>query len=427
MLRYPELGISISLAGGKDSTEDVITFTAANRTFKVANRLSHIPEGLEAFSGTLGIKKSGRADFTVITVSKPCPAAGVFTKSLTASPTIERNRRVLEDGLLQGIAVNSGNANVFTPSAALDLARTAELISQEFEIPDNRLAICSTGVIGVALPMEKFESGVPKFRSHAARGLQHSSEAILTTDIAPKTASVKIDDLIVCGIAKGAGMIEPNMATMLVYLFVNADVDSKTLRSWLLEAVDASFNSISIDSDTSTSDSVILLSTAETKVDKNGEAVCREALKAICVKLARDILSQGEGVTKLIECTVETDISLDFSRRLAKKVINSPLLKAAIHGGDPNWGRIVAALGKPQDGYDDDPLAPDQVRISVSGTVVFDRLKPVEFDRAALTAKLQKATAVPIEIVLGQGGFLKRVWGTDLTEEYVTLNAEYTT
>lgn len=426
-ISYPELNIEVQSAWQKDTLSDSVSFTAGGKNFLLENSLKYQPEGISTLSATLGIKKSAKPDFTVIKLDTPGPAAAVLTRSLCPSVTILRNREILKDGKLQAVVVNSGNANVYTPSGEQDVNETARLVAEEFNLAEKQILISSTGVIGVPLPMEKFRKGIPSL----AKGLKHNSlelasEAILTTDLGPKTCSIKIGEMVLCGIAKGAGMIEPNLATMLVYFFTNLDLSPKELDAALREAANSSFNCLSIDSDTSTSDTVALLSTGAVPPTPELKTCFAQALRAMCVKLSRDICSQGEGVGKLIECCVRSSFPREFCLATAKLIINSPLFKSAVHGADPNWGRIVAAIGKGFSHYSGAVLDPEGIKISLCGSCVYDGGRAVETDLNALHLSMKQDPIIPVEVEIGGKENLARVWGADLTEEYVKFNSEYT-
>ncbi len=425
MFAYPELGIEISESSGPDTTGDQLSFSDANGTkIVVENSLCHYPQSIQVASTSLGIKKTDKLDFTVMLLEKESPAAGVFTKSMTASPTVPRNKKICSEGYAQAIIVNSGNANVFTPNGEKDLEHIVSLVASEFGIHANKIISCSTGVIGVPMPVALFDKGIPGLKSRLGKGkLDEASKAILTTDVGPKVASVKIGEIVICGMIKGAGMIEPNMATMLGYIFTNAKLSPKQLQKALQEASSKSFNCISVDSDTSTSDTVTFLSTDE--VELSDSELFQKALNSLCIKLARDVVSQGEGVTKIIECCVQAS-NADFAKRVAKKIINSPLIKTAVHGSDPNWGRVVMAVGKP-DAIDQEPIAPEHISIWLQGEKVFDRMNSCETDLKALSLKMKEARRATIEVVIGEPVAIERSWGCDLTDAYIRINADYTT
>jgi glutamate N-acetyltransferase/amino-acid N-acetyltransferase len=222
-------------------------------------------------------------------------------------------------------------------------------------------------------------------------------------------------------------MIEPNMATMLVYFFTNADVDGKGLHAVLSDAVDRTFNSLTVDSDTSTSDTVVMFSTRKVALDEALRADFTAAVRAMSIKLARDIVSQSEGATKLIECRVRLDSTPNDAKIMAKKIANSPLVKTAVHGGDPNWGRVVMAIGKPDERLTIGAIPRDSVVIEMMGQVVFSRAQPVAIDLAALSRELKASTRVSIGVRIGEGRHSATVWGCDLSRRYVDINAEYMT
>lgn len=424
MLSYPEYGIEIELSGEKDTTKDAVRFIVDGNRFDLSNDLRHQPRGIKSVTATLGIKKSGKTDFAAVLLPQAAPAAAVFTSSRCPSVTIIRGREVLKSGKLRGLIVNSGNANVFTPTGEKDLNEVVRVAAEEFGCSADDLLMCSTGIIGVPLPVEKFTSGIPGLSARLSENaLETAAEAILTTDLGPKTVSFKHRDWVLCGMAKGAGMIEPNLATMLVYFFTDVKMSSKLLQAHLESAVAGSFNALSIDSDMSTSDAVALFSTADVPLREEDQSIFSAALRAMSIKLGRDIVSQGEGVSKIIECLVETDISADFSKKVAKLIINSPLVKTAICGGDPNWGRIVAAIGKVEG---EEPFVPEAIRIWLVGELVFDRGGSVHFDLEKMRAAMKSSSCISIRVQIGEARFSARVWGSDLTEAYVRFNSDYT-
>jgi len=276
--------------------------------------------------------------------------------------------------------------------------------------------------------MAKIEAAISGLSTKLRPGaLDGVARAILTTDRGPKICSVRVGDVVACAMAKGAGMIEPNMATMLVYFFTNADVPADRLKAILVDAVERTYNSISVDSDTSTSDTVVVFSTRRVPLDAQGEADLADAIRCMSLKLARDIVAQSEGATKLIECTVRADSSARDAKVMAKNVVNSPLVKTAAYGGDPNWGRIVMAIGKPDGGPAVAPIAPTDVTIVMMDQVLFRRAEPVATDLDALARSIQSAARVSIDVVIGEGRYAAKAWGCDLSPRYVEINAEYMT
>lgn len=422
--------IRIGLRPGPDTTVDIVSFISSTggNEIVIENDLRYQPENLQVVATELGLKVSGKPDFTVMKFSEPGSAAAVFTQNRCAASCVIRSRSCMQVPQIQAIAVNSGNANVFTPTSEHDLNQVVELVSEEFSVEQDHLLFSSTGVIGVPLPVDKFSAGIPGLsRSLKADNLDAASNAILTTDLGPKTASVRLGDVVLCGIAKGAGMIEPNMATMLVYFFTDAAVPADKLQAWLTEAVNESFNCISVDADTSTSDSVMLLASGECEIDEAQQHDLRAAIKAMAVKLARDIVSQGEGAFKTLEVSVRADTSLQYARTVARSIVNSPLVKAAIHGADPNWGRIVMAIGKAEMGLDATLIDPRKLLIKIQGQIVFKNCSEVELNLLKLERAMKADKSIQIEVVIGKGAYCAHAWGCDLSAEYVRINADYTT
>jgi glutamate N-acetyltransferase/amino-acid N-acetyltransferase len=413
-----------------DPSRDVVSFRSRGlgQDVAVEGSLEHQPSGVRAAAVAAGVKHSGVLDFTVVRLDEPGSAAAVFTRSLCPSYAVQYDREVLADGRAQALAVVSKNANVFTPHGAEDTRTLARWVSDELGVPPNDVVLSCTGVIGMPLPMEKLRAAVRGISGALREGaLDQSAKAILTTDRGPKVCSVRVGDVVACAMAKGAGMIEPNMATMLVYFFTNADLDATSLRAILAGAVERTFNSISVDSDTSTSDTVAIFSTRRVALDANGRADFEDAVRAMSLKLARDIVAQSEGATKLIECTVRLDTSPRDAKLMAKKIVNSPLVKTAVHGGDPNWGRLVMAIGKPDERLGVSAVAPTEVVVQMMGQVLFSRAAPVETDLAVLARSIKESSRVSIDVCIGGGAHTSTVWGCDLSRGYVDINAEYMT
>jgi glutamate N-acetyltransferase/amino-acid N-acetyltransferase len=420
----------IEVAASGDPSDDVVSFRSktARRAIAVEASLAHQPDGVRCAAVAAGIKYEGVLDFTVVKLDAPGSAAAVFTKSLCPSYAVLYGREALADGRAQALAVISKNANVFTPQGEADTRTMAEWLSKEIGVEPGDIVPSCTGVIGVPLPMEKVKAAVAGISARLAPGaLDEAARAILTTDRGPKVCSVRIGDLVVCGMAKGAGMIEPNMATMLVYFFTNADVDGRALQEVLAGAVDRTFNSLTVDSDTSTSDTVAIFSTRAVRLDEALRSDFIDALRAMSIKLARDIVAQSEGATKLIECTVRLDSSAADAKIMAKKIVNSPLVKTAVHGGDPNWGRIVMAIGKPDERLALGRIARESVVIEMMGKVMFSRGQAIPIDLAALAHELKSSSRISIEVRIGEGRHTAKVWGCDLSRRYVDINADYMT
>lgn len=395
---------------------------------ELAHDLRHQPAGISSMATSLGIKHPGVLDFSLMKLPRPGTCAGVYTKNRCTSPAVKHDRAVTARGRAQVLVVVSKNANVFTPTADADIATLAQDVAAELKVSADDVLVSCTGVIGVPLPMEKIRNGVKGLGAELKQdNLDACATGILTTDRGPKVCSVEFGDVKVAAIAKGAGMIEPNMATMLVYFFTNLALDAITLQAIVNRVVARSFNSISVDSDTSTSDTVLVLSTDEVPVTPAYLKDFENALACMAVKLGRDIVYQAEGSTKLIEVTVRGTATYADAKRMAKRVVNSPLVKTAINGADPNWGRVVMAIGKPDESESGNEIEPSSVTIRLLGQTVFANGRETGLDLKQLSASMRARKTVGIEVVLGNGPTEATVWGCDLSNEYVKINAEYTT
>jgi glutamate N-acetyltransferase/amino-acid N-acetyltransferase len=298
---------------------------------------------------------------------------------------------------------------------------TCQIVAEELGVDPYDVLPFSTGVIGRPLPMDKIRAGLSGIRDELKPdNLKLAAEAIMTTDKYPKYFSCRVGSAIIAGIAKGAGMIEPNMATMLVYLMTDADLPKAAMKPMLRRAVDRTFNSMSIDTDTSTSDTVVLVANGLAGKVKLGQF--EKGLMQVCEYLVKEIARSGEGATKLITVDVHRAKTAAQAKRVAKSVANSPLVKTAVYGCDPNWGRVIMAVGKTFDRSID----PAKVTIRFGDTNVFKQGSPVECDLEALRQYLGQPE-VFIGIDLGIGKASARVWGCDLTEGYIKENAYYTT
>ncbi len=427
---FEDWNVSLETGPMSDPSLDVVSFESRmmGRDVSVESSLAHQPDGIQCAAVAAGIKSEGVLDFTVVKLTEPGAAAAVFTRSLCPSYAVQYDREVLADGRAQVLSVLSKNANVFTPNGAEDTQTMARWIAEELGVERTNVVLSCTGVIGVPLPMEKIKKAITGIsqKLHAGR-LDDAARAILTTDRGPKVCSMRFGDVVLCAMAKGAGMIEPNLATMLVYFFTNADLDGAALRAILAGAVDRTFNSLSVDSDTSTSDTVAIFSTRRMPMNESAREDFVDAVRAMSVKLARDIVWRAEGATKLIECTVRLDTCREDAKLIAKKIINSPLVKTAVHGGDPNWGRLVMAIGKPDERLAIRAIAHEDVVIGMMGQALFDRGQPLAIDLDALSKELAARTRVGIDVRIGQGRHAATVWGCDLSRRYVEINADYTT
>lgn len=386
------------------------------------------PSGFRAGATYSGVKTYGHdpLDLGMLVSDVPCTAAGVFTTSRLRSAPVQVNLGKLAGGTAAGVVVNSGVANASTGERGIaDAIQMAAWAAAHAGVAEDQMLVCSTGVIGHFLPMDKIRAGIGAIELHRLGG-HDFARAIMTTDTRPKHAAVHCGRYTIGGCVKGAGMIHPNMATMLAFLTTDAPVEPSFLHRELRLAVDRSFNLVSVDGDTSPSDSVLLFANGqaggETIDDASSEAGgFREALHELCVHLAREIARDAEGATRLMTITVDGAASEDEARRLVRALSTSYLVKTAIHGADPNWGRIVSVIGRTDLTYDD----PD-VTVSICGTRVFERLRPTAFDEADLSARM-RSNEVTIEVSLGAGDASATGWGCDLSAEYVSINADYTT
>ncbi len=424
------LYIEQSGSDSADPSGDIVSFDSRSlgAVVTVEDSLAHQPDGVRSVSVAAGIKYEDVLDFTVVKLDAKGAAAGVFTTNLCPGSAVTFDREVLADGCAQALGVVSKNANVFTPHGEEDTRTIASMLAEELGVAAHDVVLSFTGVIGVPLPMTKVRAAIPGISQRLRPGgLDDVARAILTTDRGPKVCSVRIGDVVISAMAKGAGMLEPNMATMLVYFFTNADIDGAGLRAILVDAVDRTFNSLSVDSDTSTSDTVVLFSTRRAPLDPATRADFVDAIRAMSLKLAREVVAQAEGSTKLIECTVRLDTSARDAKIMGKKVVNSPLVKTAVHGGDPNWGRLVMAIGKPDERLALRAIAPKDVTVSLMGHVVFLRGEAIALDLPALSRSIKASRRVAVDICIGEGRHTGTVWGCDLSHRYVDINAEYMT
>lgn len=413
--------------GNSEKTKYSFQSTLLKKSIELSNSLEHQPSGITSGAVKAGIKYPDVYDFTVVKLSKRGPVAGVFTKNRCSSAAVKIDREHLEDGYAQGLAVISKNANVFTPTEREDTEAVLAAVSKEIGIEKRDLMISCTGVIGVPLPVEKVLKAVPELKGTLKPGLTDEvSRAILTTDKGPKVVSVEFEKVKLAGMAKGAGMIEPNMATMLVYFFTNLNLPAAELQQILNWSVERTFNSISVDSDTSTSDTVLLFSSGEVEPTPERISDFRSALSAASLKLARDIVAQAEGASKLIQATVKGASSTLHAKQVAKLIINSPLLKTAIFGADPNWGRIVMAIGKP--GQEQmSQIDSSRIKIVIAGITMFEYGHAIPLELKKVSDLIKNRKKIDILVELGEGEGEWTAWGCDLTYEYVKENAEYTT
>jgi glutamate N-acetyltransferase/amino-acid N-acetyltransferase len=390
--------------------------------------------GFQTAATACGLKPSGNLDLGLVWSEGPCSAAGVFTTNRVQAAPVHVCRETLAAaaGRVRGVLFNSGCANAVTGERGLhDARRMRALGAQVAGAAEDEFLVLSTGVIGRFLDMEKLAHGVAALASpQALRAHGDAARAILTTDTRTKLAAAEFSQTGKCvrvaGFAKGAGMIHPNMATMLAVITTDARVEPSRLDRALRAAVSRSFNRISVDGDMSTNDTVLVLAsgTAQASVDDDGEAAFTAALGAVCTSLARQIARDGEGATRLVELRITGGASEQQAHRVGDAIACSPLVKTAIHGSDPNWGRILAAAG-----YSGAAIEPERVRLwfgEHDDVQLLDRGLPVAFDAARASALLREAPAI-VRLDLGLGAASAIVWTCDLSAEYVRVNADYTT
>jgi glutamate N-acetyltransferase/amino-acid N-acetyltransferase len=387
------------------------------------------PKGYTAGGLNCGLKE-GDKDLALIVSDRPASAAGMFTTNRVQAAPVHLNREHLQNGQAQAIIINSKNANACTGEQGLaDARQTAQWLGSALNLPSEDVLVNSTGVIGVPLPMHCIESGVENIvPTLSDQGWNDAAEAIMTTDTVPKKASVHLRingrDITIAGMTKGAGMIAPNMATMLAFVLTDAALSPQSLQNALQEAVTQSFNCITVDGDMSTNDTVLALANgAAGGTELSGEdlATFQTALNEICVSLAKQIARDGEGATKLITIRVAGAINDADARTVGLSVANSNLVKTAVFGRDPNWGRILCAVG-----YAGVPIDPEIVSVAMAGIPIYSNGSGLTFDQDQ-AIKALGSSDIDIDIDLSQGNASATLYTCDLTYDYVRINAEYTT
>ena len=379
-----------------------------------------LPQGFRAGGVRANIKPSGNPDLALIVSDTPCAWAFAGTQNLAAAASVERARGLYAaQGELRAIVVNAGNANCVTGAQGVATdARMAEIAAQELHLEANAVLTASTGVIGVQLPVEKLEVGIPSAVSRLGTDLTSAATAIMTTDLVMKTAEFRLPGgARVVGFCKGSGMIHPNMATMLSFVVTDASLDQTALRAAFPGIVRRTFNAVTVDGDTSTNDMAVVL--ANGAIEANFEEAL-VAIEGVMRDLARAIARDGEGATKLLTVNVRGAPSEEAAISAARTVAGSSLFKSAVYGNDPNWGRILAALGRSGVAFE-----PTAAKVSLQGIPVFNG-QPLAFDKSAVSSAMQ-AEEVVVDVWLGAGEASGTAWGCDLTEQYVRINAEYTT
>jgi len=392
-------------------------------------------DGVRFATGEAAIRYRNRTDVMLALMDEGTQVAGVFTTSKCPSAPVDWCRAGLPGGKARVLVVNSGNANAFTGKTGADsVALTATIAAAATGAEESEIFLASTGVIGEPLDATKFDGVLPRLAREASPdGIVAAAKAIMTTDTYPKvaTAKARIDgvEVTICGMAKGAGMIAPDMATMLSFVFTDAAVAAPALQAMLTKSVKKSFNCITVDSDTSTSDTLMLFATGAAAkrgcpaIAEAGDprlSAFRRALDKLVLNLAHQVVRDGEGARKFVEIRVEGAAGARAAKKIAMSIANSPLVKTAIAGEDANWGRIVAAVGKAGEKAERDRLAIwfGDIRVAVDG------LRDPDYDEARVSA-LMKEQKIVIRVDIGLGRGKATVWTCDLTKEYVAINGDY--
>jgi glutamate N-acetyltransferase/amino-acid N-acetyltransferase len=377
-----------------------------------------------------GLKKEDIRDLTLIVSEVPATAAGMFTQNQMVSPTVPISRKALKvSKTIRAIIANSGNANAFTgPQGMKDCQAVVAATAKALDIPVQEVLTASTGVISVPLAVSKIEAGIPKLVNQLSpKGWMHAAEGIMTTDLVSKTCAVQYGEIVVGGISKGSGMIQPNMATMLAFLASNIRIDKSTLQKALKAAVDPTFNCITVDGETSTNDMVLLLANGQAGNPpvKAGSKAYKDfvtALTHVCKTLAFKIVEDGEGATKFVTFKVSGAKTTRQAEQIGKRLANSLLVKTALFGEDPNWGRIIMAVGSA--GV---PIRPEKLEIILNDTTLVRNGAQVKGLSLSALQKKMKSKEITIAIGLHMGKAHAETYTCDLSYDYVRINAEYTT
>ena len=390
------------------------------------------PKGFKAAGVKAGIKKSGNLDLALIYTEKEAAVAGVFTKNAVAAAPVIVSREVVKGGKAHAIVANAGCANACTGETGLANARKmAALAAAEVGCAPDEVLVGSTGIIGVNLPMDKLEAGIKAAAAELSEdGSKNAGNAIITTDTYSKACSCEVEiggQAVRFGaIAKGSGMIQPNMATMLCYITTDANISSQLMQKALSEIVEVSFNMISVDGDMSTNDTVLVLANGA-----SGEAEITDGspeyekfyatLKEICQELSKRIAADGEGATKFLTINVSGTKTFEDAKTVAMSIAKSPLVKTAFFGEDPNWGRVICAVG-----YAGIPMVPEKTVIKFGGVPVYANGLGAEFNEDDIH-KVMAEHDIVIDVEMGMGDAKATVWSCDFSYEYVKINGEYHT
>ena len=394
------------------------------------NKNLNLFEGISVSSTHCGLKKNKKLDLVLIKLDEPGSILGSFTKSKTPGEPIIWNKSIIKKKKVSAILINSGNANVFTgPAGKKAIFDIIKALSFHLGVPKNEIFLASTGVIGEPLDSEKIIRKIPlliKSQKNERSAWTRAADAIRTTDTYAKYHSEIVsskDSLFINGIAKGSGMIQPNMATMLSFIFTNTDILNKKVELGFKEIINKTFNSISVDGDTSTSDMVLLFSVNNKKlVTKSKEIQTKflEKLEMLMTTLSHLIVKDGEGASKFITVEVVEAKNDEDARKVARSIINSPLMKTAMAGSDSNWGRIIMAIGKT-----DAQIFPEKISLSFGKYLILDKGNKFISKNVLKINKYLKKSEIKINISLGLGTGNSKMWTCDLTKDYISINADY--
>jgi glutamate N-acetyltransferase / amino-acid N-acetyltransferase len=400
-------------------------------------RIKSLSGGVAAAAGFMGagvacgVRDAGRRDLGLLFSELPCETAAVFTRNAVKGAPLVVTREAVETGGVRAVVANSGNANAATGGRGIEDARAMQALAAEtLGIEASEVAVASTGVIGVHLPMDRISSGIRAASGKLDEGGEGFAESILTTDTRAKEAVARVEiggrTITVGGTAKGSGMIHPNMGTMLAFLATDAVVEKDCLKETLSRVTDRTFNRVTVDGDTSPSDMALLMANGAAgneplTLDSPDYPIFVEAIEDVAQTLAREIARDGEGATRLVEVAVEGAASEESAAALAKSVVGSNLVKAAVFGEDANWGRVLTAMG-----YSGEVFDPEEVELWFGPIKVFSGGEPVPHEEAEANATLA-AGQVKITVQLGEGDASATAWGCDLSYEYVRINGSYRT
>lgn len=386
-----------------------------------------LSDGLSGIDGFLSLGKhigikAQQKDFAVLYSQSACQAAAVYTQNQVKGAPLYVTKDNLKDHQAQAIVVNSGIANVATGEQGVENAKKmTEAVAIELGLKPEDVLVASTGVIGPQLPMDKITAGTKGIKDELARGGDFA-EAIMTTDTVKKEICVEHENFRIAAAAKGSGMISPNMATMLAFIITDADIAAAELSPMLECSVGRSFNMMSVDMDTSTSDMAIIMANGRAK-DINKDSF-QQALDYVCVELAKMIARDGEGATKLIISEAKNAHDEADAQKIARAVVTSNLVKCAVYGNDPNWGRLMMAIGN----SGAEKLVVDEIKIWINGQPIVEAGKAAAaFNESQLSETLKNSQEITITIDAGVGSAEATAYGCDMSEEYVKINAEYTT